>query len=541
MDHTRTRASRVRGNHTVFSENKMQSKKSMSTIAVAVKLLLAGTAASIACGASAADSTRVIVAFKASAATKGMSTAMAKGNIKHQIKGSNAVAMEVSAAALKALQSDPNVDYIEEDVIRVPFALTSPSTGTPYTLGQLVPYGIKMVQADLLPDTNVANRKVCIIDSGIDRAHEDLSGNPMTGRFNSGTGNWYTDENHHGTHVAGTIAALNNSGKGVVGVNPNGRINLHIVKVFGADGWAYSSTLASAANECGAEGANVISMSLGGARASRTEQAAFDALAAKGVLNVAAAGNDGNTRISYPAGYASVMMVGALDENKAWADFSQYNKKLEISAPGVSVLSTVPMGSGSASSLKVGTSTYAAGDMTGSPRKSATAPLADFGIGDQVNAAVNGKICLIARGSIDFAVKVANCQSSGGVGAVVYNNVAGAFGGTLGTTVTNIPSVTATDVDGAAMKTQLGQSATVSVTASSYAYYDGTSMATPHVSAVAALVWSYFPTCKGNQIRASLTKSAQDLGPVGRDNKFGHGLVQAKAAYDRINSLGCGN
>jgi subtilisin family serine protease len=61
------------------------------------------------------------------------------------------------------------------------------------------------------------------------------------------------------------------------------------------------------------------------------------------------------------------------------------------------------------------------------------------------------------------------------------------------------------------------------------------------VSAVAALVWSYFPTCTGAQIRSSLDKSALDLGPAGRDVKYGYGLVQAKAAYDRIKSQGCGN
>jgi subtilisin family serine protease len=179
--------------------------------------------------------------------------------------------------------------------------------------------------------------------------------------------------------------------------------------------------------------------------------------------------------------------------------------------------------------------------MEGSPKASRTAPLADFGLGDAVNSAVSGKVCLIQRGTVDFATKVSNCQASGGVGAIVYNNAAGGFGGTLGTTVTSIPSVTATDVEGAAMKNQLGQSATVEVKATNYAFYDGTSMATPHVSAVAALVWSYFPTCTGSQIRASLTKSALDLDVAGKDNKTGYGMVQAKAAYDRIQSLGCGN
>jgi subtilisin family serine protease len=451
----------------------------------------------------------------------------------------NAMAVEVPAAALKGLENNPNVEYIEEDVVRKPFALTSPSTGTPYATGQLVPYGIKLVQADQLSDANVGNRKVCIIDSGVDFSHEDLAANGgnVTGEYDSGTGWWYTDETHHGTHVFGTIAGVNQSGVGVVGVNPNKLLKLHIVKVFGnAGAWTYSSTLASAANKCGAAGANVITMSLGGGAKSMTEQRAFDSLQTKGVLSIAAAGNDGNATTSYPAGYASVMSVAAVDENKVVATFSQYNNDVEIAGPGVSVLSTVPMGSGQDPVLSVGSSTYAPTAMEGSPVKVATAALADFGIGDKVNTAVSGKVCLIQRGTVDFATKVLNCQNSGGVGAVVYNPVAG----TLGTTVTNIPSVGASDTEGAAMKGQLGQSATVGIKASNYAYFDGTSMATPHVSAVAALVWSYFPTCTGAQIRTSLNNSALDLGSAGRDTKYGYGLVQAKAAYDRIKSLGCG-
>ena len=512
------------------------------------KLCLAAAAVGILCNTAVAaeaadtDTTRVIVKFKKGqkALLKGLVGGI-KGKVKHEIFNEDAMAIEVPRAALKGLENNPNVEFIEEDAKRYPLALTSPSTGTPYTSGQLVPYGIKMVQADQLSDSVAANRKVCIIDSGIDRNHEDLSSNNLTGEYDSGTGWWYTDENHHGTHVAGTIAAINNSGVGVVGVNPNKQLKIHIVKVFGPDAWAYSSTLASAANKCKAAGANVISMSLGGSMSNNTEKNTFASLEAAGILSIAAAGNDGNTRASYPAGYASVVSVGAVDENKQWATFSQYNSKVELAGPGVSVLSTVPTGSGQEAVLTVGSSTYAPGAMEGSPVKTATAPLADFGIGDKVNTAVSGKVCLIQRGTVDFAVKVSNCQNSGGVGAVVYNNVAGAFGGTLGTTVTSIPSVTATDVEGTAMKAQLGQSATVGIRASNYAYFDGTSMATPHVSAVAALVWSYFPTCTAVQLRASLDKSALDLGTAGRDTKYGYGLVQAKAAYDRIKSLGCGN
>ena len=522
------------------------SKNVLSVLSKAVCVSIGIAAASVigVAVAAPADTTRVIVAFKpGSASNVRAAIAAGRGQIMHEIFGMDAFSVEIPTNALKGFEHNPNIEYIEEDVKRFPYAGTTPSTGSPYLTGQLVPYGIKMVQADQLPngDTFAANRKVCIIDSGYDLQHEDLNGNSVTGEYDSGTGWWYTDENHHGSHVAGTIAAINNSGVGVVGVNANKQLKLHIVKVFNAAGWAYSSTLASAANKCGAAGANIISMSLGGSRMVKTEDRAFASLASKGVLSIAAAGNDGTVAASYPAGYASVMSVAALDENKQWATFSQYNNKVEIAAPGVNVLSTVPMGAGSSSSLTVGSTTYTPGGMDGSPKVSATAPLADFGLGNAVNSAMAGKVCLIARGTIDFATKVANCQSSGGVGAVIFNNVAGGFGGTMGTTVVSIPSVTASDTEGAAMKLQLGQSATVAVTATNYAFFDGTSMATPHVSAVAALVWSYFPSCSAAQIRSTLTKSAEDLGAAGRDTKFGYGLVRARAAYDRISSLGCIN
>jgi subtilisin family serine protease len=497
--------------------------------------------------AHAADTTRVIVSFKpGSQAAQLARAAIAKagGQIKLEILGGGAVAVELSSGAVAALKKHSAIALIEEDVKRYPLAATEPS-GPPYKPGQLVPYGIKLVQADQMPshDTLAGNRTVCIIDSGYGLGHEDLPTATVTGDDDiGGAGPWSVDGSHHGTHVAGTIAALNNKNKGVVGVLPRNKVKLHIVKVFGDDGaWAYSSTLANAAKKCQTAGANVISMSLGGPLPNSTERKTFDNLKAAGILSIAAAGNGGNTQTSYPAGYGAVMSVAALDENKAWATFSQRNSDVEIAAPGVSVLSTVPMGTGSNSSLVVGATTYAPGGMDGSPKTTATAALADFGLGDAIDTGVSGKVCLIARGNITFADKVLNCQNSGGVGAVVFNNVAGGFGGTLGGVATTIPSVTASDAEGAAMLGQLGQTATVTVEASNYAFFDGTSMATPHVSAVAALVWSYFPTCTGEQIRLSLNNSALDLGTAGRDVKFGYGLVQAKSAYDRITALGCGN
>ena len=511
--------------------------------------------------ASAAPQTRYIVGFKAGA-DNNVSAAVvrARGNVKRKIHGMNAMSVEVAADQVEALRADKNVSYVETDPPRyLPSmemkagyesstelsAAANPASGKSYYLGQVIPYGITMTQADQLPNggAKAGNRKICIIDSGYDRSHEDLNNNGVvTGEYDSGTGWWHSDENGHGTHVAGTIAAVNNNGVGVVGVIPNRQLKLHIVKVFGADGWAYSSELADAANRCADAGANIISMSLSGPEPSDTEQAVFDALAAKGILSFAASSNAGTTAPRWPAGYQSVVSVGALDSSKNWATFSNYNPKVELSAPGVRVLSTVPMGTALVSSLTVGASTYEVGSVTGSPRGAASAPLADFGFGGAVNPAMAGKICLISRGAgLAFGVKVANCQASGGVGAILYNNVAGSLSPTLGTTVTTIPSVAASQAEGAAMLAQLGQMANLSVKVGNYSYFNGTSMATPHAAAVAALVWSYFPYCNAAQIRNTLVKSAEDLGTEGRDDKYGYGLVRAKVAYDRIATMGCNN
>lgn len=538
----------------------VQTKGKKTKLANAIGLSLAAMVLSaIGTTASAEESKRVIVAFKAGAnANAKAAVARARGQIKREIAGVNALAAEVPVASIAALQRDANVEYVEDDVLRyLPEMETSayemstelstaanPASNKRYFSGQRIPYGISMVQADQLPNggARTGNRKVCIIDSGYDSKHEDLNhGGNVSGEYDSGTGWWHTDENSHGTHVAGTVAALNNSGTGVVGVIPVQQLRMHIVKVFGKEGWAYSSELSDAANKCAAAGANVISMSLSGPEPSTIEQEVFDSLYAKGILSVAAASNQGTSDMRYPAGYASVVSVGALDQNKQWATFSNYNDKVELSAPGVGVLSTVPMGTGNEALLNVGAVNYAPGSMTGSPLGTVTAPLANFGLGTAVDPAMAGKVCLISRGTVPFSTKVLNCQNSGGVGAIVYNNSDGSFSGTLGGVATTIPSVTASAAEGAAMLSQLGQNATITLRPTHYAFFNGTSMATPHVSAVAALVWSYYPMCTAAQIRNTLVKSAMDLGTPGRDPKFGHGMVQAKAAYERLQAYGCNN
>jgi serine protease len=446
-----------------------------------------------------------------------------------ELEPQRVIAAYLPEQALKGIQNNPNVEYVEVDERR-------------YLMGQTSPYGIAMVQANdpIFASNNSSGCTVCIIDSGYFRAHEDLQDNGVTGTNDSGTGNWFEDSCGHGTHVAGTVAALNNT-VGVVGVNSNGSVNIHIEKVFdGADcAWSYSSNLITALNRCrnavsGSGRKLVVSMSLGGTFSSTTENNAFQDAYNNGVLSIAAAGNAGNTQTSYPAGYATVVSVAAVDSTGAVASFSQKNSDVELAAPGVGVLSTTPF---KASTLTVGGNTYLGANIDGSARIDATGVLADGGLCDSAGS-WSGKVVLCQRGVISFADKVNNVRNGGGSGAAIYNNVSGGFAGTLNGTST-IPAISMSMEDGQAALAFVGQDSTLANTAGTgngYESYDGTSMATPHVSGVAALVWSHFLTTSNADIRAALQQSAEDRGTAGRDTSYGYGIVKAKAAYDLLSS-----
>jgi len=486
----------------------------------------------------AGDNSRVYVVFKEGqkAAVKNL-VLQAAGQIHYEFDELRAIAATLPTPALEGLGRNPNIELIEEDPPRS-------------MSGQTVPYGIDMVQArdvwDAIPRDGVVDVGaptgfgliIGVIDSGVYVAHEDLAGVSISGEPDG----WYNDLCHHGTHVVGTIAAANND-KGVLGVTP-GAVSIYMVKVFGDDcSWTYSSSLVNAAQKCQQHGAKIISMSLGGSVASGTEQTAFDNLYAQGILSVAAAGNGGNTAISYPAGYGSVVSVAAIDQNQVVASFSQKNADVELAAPGVGVLSTVPY---TTDKLTVEGTDYLANHIENAAYGSVTAALVDGGRATSPNASWSGKVVLVERGDITFYEKVQNVQASGGLAAAIYNNAPGNFSGTLGTgNSSTIPAISLSQEDGAVLLGKLGSLAAVDArlpqVGSGYAFFDGTSMATPHVSAVAALVWSSDLTKSNAQIRDALQKTAKDLGAAGRDTSYGYGLVQAKAALDYLKNGGGGS
>lgn len=486
------------------------------------------------------DTDRYIIAFQPGKSEHGKAALRGAGaQIVLDLAAQGAVAAHVPPQALSGIQHNPNVAYVEPDVIRAPNALWSDTTSG----GETTPFGIHMVQADAVAG-GANNRKVCIIDSGYYQLHEDLKEANVTYSTNSGSGTPDKDSCGHGSHVAGTIAGIGGNNKGVVGVYPGA--SLHIVKVFGDDvvgggncAWTYSSTLVDALNKCTAAGANVVSMSLGGGAKSRTEDTAFGNAYKAGVLSIAAAGNDGNTRTSYPAGYASVVSVAAVDANEVKADFSQANRDVEIAAPGVGVLSTVPWVENN--SLTSGADTATGGHVEGAARTTGYSnTLVNGGLCDTAGPWPAGAIVLCQRGTIAFVDKVNNVSNGGGGSAVIYNNVAsdatcGDFSGTLGTGVTSpISAISVSCAEGATALTHVGQSGTVvsrvTLGASGYEAWGGTSMATPHVSGVAALVWSHCPNATNAQVRDALDSTAQDKGAAGRDNLYGYGIVKAQAA-----------
>lgn len=335
------------------------------------------------------------------------------GATKQILHKQNTIAAELSKAALAELREDPNIEFIEEDPIREFAGFGQPT------------YGVEMTQAPLLASAASSNQKVCIIDTGYDSDHEDLpSGANITGEVlntltvNRDIGVWNEDTYGHGTHIMGTIAALNN-GIGYQGIVPTGALNIHHVKIVDHPGYwrMFGSDVVAAVNACKNAGATVVNMSIAGWDMSEVEETALQDAYDDGLLLVAAGGNYGDTSYAYPASYKSVVSVGGIDKNRDKWMFTQENDQIELVAAGVEVASTLP----------------------------------------------NDR----------------------------------------------------------------------------YGKWDGTSVAAPHVTGVAALVWGHFPDCSPYQIREALVESALDIGPAGRDNTYGYGIVQAQAAYDWLTANTC--
>jgi subtilisin family serine protease len=181
---------------------------------------------------------------------------------------------------------------------------------------------------------------VAVIDTGCDLDHPDLKNNLLPGKNFIDLNTDPHDDNGHGTHVSGTIAAENN-GCGMVGVAPKTKIIP--VKALNAKGNGNLNALIDAIIWSSNAGANFITMSLGSPSSSKELENAIDYANSKGSIVFCAAGNSGEkSDILYPAKYETTISIGAIDENFNRTHFTCSGDELDFLAPGLNIFSTVP-------------------------------------------------------------------------------------------------------------------------------------------------------------------------------------------------------
>lgn len=191
--------------------------------------------------------------------------------------------------------------------------------------------------------TKGENVTVAVIDSGCDLSHVDLADNLVEGKNFIEEGLPPEDSSEHGTHVAGIIAAKDNT-EGIVGIAPKAKIMP--LKVLNSFGMGSKEIVAKAIVHAVDNGADLITMSLGSRSPIAAVKEAIDYANSKKVTCFVAAGNAGSTKqLLYPAAYSECISIGAVDENSMRADFSCTGPNLDFVAPGVKIYSTVPKNS----------------------------------------------------------------------------------------------------------------------------------------------------------------------------------------------------
>ena len=180
---------------------------------------------------------------------------------------------------------------------------------------------------------------VAVLDSGVNASHPDLSGNIIDGWNYVDNNKDVTDEDGHGTKVAGIIAAMANNSVGIAGVASS--VSIMPLKVLSTTGGSWID-LDKAILRAAHSGVRIISLSLGGeySRPSMALEAAINHAYQDGCLIVAAAGNDNNSELFYPAACENVIAVAAIDQTSIKAAFSNYGEYVDFCAPGVDILTT---------------------------------------------------------------------------------------------------------------------------------------------------------------------------------------------------------
>ena len=367
--------------------------------------------------------------------------------------------------AIKKLRQDKTIEYAEPNYIQKSMAVPD---DTYYDLQWHYPL-INLPQAwDYT--TGDANVIVAVVDTGVFLSHPDLAANLIPGYdfvsstaiSNDGDG---IDNNpddpgdslnpgfssYHGTHVAGTIAAVSANNSGVAGVAQT--VKLMPVRVLGLGGGTsydvtqgilYAAGLANDSGTIPAQPADIVNLSLGGPGFSGAQQNAVTAARNAGVTVIAAAGNQASSQAFFPAGYQGVISVSAVDFNKLLAPYSNYGDAIDITAPG-----------------------------------------GDTSVDRNGDGYVDGVLSTMA-------------DDSSGVRQPIYR------------------------------------------------FYQGTSMASPHVAGIVALMKSIHATLTPDDVDAlmvagEITEDISGDGKLNRNDNYGYGLIDALKAVEQATLLATGN
>lgn len=474
--------------------------------------------------------------------------------------------------AIARLHQNPDVAHVQPDYIyRASLAPNDPSYGRLWGLkntGQTTPrdHGSQSLYSTANPGTSgrdmgletawnkitdCSSVTVAVVDTGIKLDHDDLKDNLWTNGSNQHGYDFInndtdpSDDQGHGTHVAGTIGARGNNSIGTTGVC--WRVKLMAVKVLGADGSGSTSTIASGINYARTNGAQIINMSLGGSGTDSALNTAVTNASNAGVLLVVAAGNDGlsnNSAPTYPCNInvANLICVGAVDQSFGLASFSNYSTTyVHIGAPGTNILSSA-MNTWNATEVPVSMQTSAW-------EKSPGGSIGADGTYLQFPADWDGSTKIYPDSANDYAYQ--EFDFSGADGAVLTTTIRGATlsGDTMkiyAANATGMDPVTAgasTPLESYTGSTQgqtyteridiqgcvntstctIGFYLTSNASGNTIGYrmggmkldlkitstqgmdsYNGTSMATPHVAGLAALVKAYNPNFTATDLKNSI-------------------------------------
>jgi subtilisin family serine protease len=468
-------------------------------------------------------------------ATTGETTSIELPRGARMFRSVNGFAAELTPSQVARLRRSPYVRSVELDPVRRVHGFTSVAQGTPFRR-QSTPWGITAVNApSVWRATRGAGVKVAVIDTGIDLEHADLIANYKGGYDFVDNDSVPEDESNeaymHGTLMAGVIAAADNA-IGLVGVAPE--VELYALKIFDHEDNTHSSTIIAALDWAIANGIQILSCSFGGEGRSELEEAAYRKAAQAGIVIVASTGNDAKLGLLFPAAYDGVIAVGAINEQRAQAAFSNWGPQVDFVAPGVDVVSTAVSGKATTGGLLFGDGSYLLGSWLsgdlGAEVNGALFNAAQGSVNDFSGAAPNA-ISIVSRGLARNDDRVANARAAGAAAVVFVNNQPGACNLSLNANTVNPPAICVSQEDGALLRARAGQTAMLGIYADDYKYADGTSMSVPHVAGAAALLLALKADV---DVEQALQDAVVDLGAAGWDERFGYGLIDVGAAARRV-------